>query len=144
MMKNKLILLLAASFFILACNESSTMKENDRVYPVVETQQNEDLENQDYKKDMEEFKKIAEDKIAANEKSISEFNARIATQKSEAKAEYEAKIAELNEQNVDLKKRISDFKTDSKSSWESFKTEFSNDMDKLGTALKSFTINNEK
>lgn len=144
MMKNKLILLLAASLLILACNEPTQMKENERVFPLVETQQNEDVENQDYQKEMEEFKKIAEDKITANEKSISDFNARIAAQKSEAKAEYQAKLDDLNNQNTDLKKRISDFNTESVSKWEKFKTEFTNDMDTLGKALKAFTTHEEK
>lgn len=43
-----------------------------------------------------------------------------------------------------MKKRIADFKADSESSWNSFKAEFSEDMTKLGSAFKNFTIKGEK
>jgi len=100
-------------------------------------------ENEAYKKDMEDYKKITAEEIASNEKSLAAFNARIANLKSEAKMDYEKKIKDLNGKNSDLKKRMDDFKTDSKSSWESFKTEFGRDMSELGTSIKDFTIKNE-
>ena len=55
---------------------------------------NKDLEkaNQEYMNDMNVYKKESASKIAANETSIKEFKARIATEKSDAKAEYEMKI----------------------------------------------------
>lgn len=93
-----------------------------------------------YKKDMKEFKKKTAAKIAANDKSLLEFNARIADQKSNAKAEYKKQIEVLNNKNSDLKKKLDDFKTDNKNSWELFKNEFSHDMEELGQAFKNFTI----
>ena len=54
------------------------------------------------------------------------------------------KIAELNLKNSDMKKKLSDFKTDSKSQWEAFKTEFNSDMEQLGKSLKNLTVDNEK
>lgn len=93
---------------------------------------------------METFKQITAEKIAANEKSIKAFNERIADQKADAKIEYEQQIAELNRKNSDMKKKMEDFNAENKSSWDSFKTEFSHDMDELGNSIKNFTINNEK
>ena len=65
-----------------------------------------DKENAALKKEMEDYKKEQEALIASNEKSITEFNMRIANEKSEAKADYEKKIAELNQKNSDLKKKM--------------------------------------
>jgi uncharacterized protein YPO0396 len=93
---------------------------------------------------METYKKEKEAEIAANEQSIQEFNTRIANQKTEARIEYKKTIDELNRKNSDLKKRIADFKTDSKSNWDSFKTEFGRDMDELGNAFKEFTVKSSK
>lgn len=103
---------------------------------------NEELvrENAAYHMEMEEYKKTTAEQIAANEKSLEEFNTRIAKQKGEAKAEYIKEIEELNRKNSDMKKKIAEFKTDNKTNWETFKIEFSRDMDELGTAFKNFTV----
>lgn len=128
--------------FLTSCSTSSEKLENAE-QKVTDANQNLKDENEAYKKDMEEYRKNTAAEIAANEKSLAAFNARISTLKSEAKSEYEAKIAKLNSKNSDLKKKMDDFKTDSKSNWEMFKTEFSHDMSELGTAIKDFTIVNE-
>lgn len=134
---------ISVTFLSIGCSSSSekVTKAEDNV---VEANKKLDEEKAAYQQDMKEFKIRSAEQIAANEKSIEEFNARIATQKMEAKAEYQKKIDELNTKNSDLKKKIADFNTDSKSSWELFKSEFSRDMDELGTAFKDFTVTNEK
>jgi hypothetical protein len=44
-----------------------------------------------------------------------------------------------------MKKRMDDYKVESKEKWDMFKAEFSNDMDELGLAFKNlFTSENEK
>ena len=43
-----------------------------------------------------------------------------------------------------MKKRLEDYKADSKDKWESFKTEFNHDMDELGSAFKDLTVKNTK
>jgi hypothetical protein len=89
------------------------------------------------------FKKESELKIAAHEKSIAEFKARIASEKKENRAKYEKKLAELEQKNTDMKKKLEDYKEDGKDKWMAFKTEFTHDMDNLGTALKGFTAKNK-
>jgi DNA anti-recombination protein RmuC len=103
---------------------------------------NEELiqENEAYVKEMEEYRKTTAEQIAANEKSLEEFNTRIAKEKGEAKAEYQKEIEELNKKNSDMKRKMAEFKTDNKTNWETFKIEFSRDMDELGTAFKNFTV----
>ncbi|MFA7273847.1 MAG: hypothetical protein WC044_08255 [Crocinitomicaceae bacterium] len=144
----KSIGIILTSFFIMgllltSCSTPSEKAQNEEDN-VTEAQEKLDDSNENYKKDMEDFKARTATQIEANEKSIQDFNARIADQKSEAKADYEKKIAELDSKNSDLKKKMDDFKADSQSSWESFKTEFGHDMDELGTAFKDFTNKNTK
>lgn len=101
-----------------------------------------DKANEEYEKDMENYRLEASEKIAANEKSIKDFNDRMAKEKKEVTADYKKKMDELNQQNSDMKKKMDDYQAEGKEQWDTFKTEFSNDMDKLGKAFKElFTTN---
>jgi chromosome segregation ATPase len=142
------ILLTALMMLLLGISgcSSSTKKEEKPVQMNSEAQEQaeQDAINAETKKEMEEYTQQLNAQIAENEKNLIDFNARIANQKGDAKAEYEKKIAELNIKNSDLKKKLADFKTNSKSQWESFKSEFNSDMEQLGKALKNLTVNNER
>ncbi len=133
----------ATAFLFSSCSTPAE-KVDDAAENVMEAQEDLDDANEDYKEEMKDYRETTANQIAANEKSIEEFNARIANQKKEAKVEYEAKIAELDSQNTDLKKRMDDFQADGKTSWETFKAEFGKDMDALGEAFRDFTIEDEK
>jgi hypothetical protein len=105
---------------------------------------NEELDqaNHEYLAEVEKYRKEASEKIAANEKSIAEFNARMATEKSDAKAAYQDKITAIEKKNSDLKKKMDEYKAEGKDQWEKFKIEFSRDMDELGKAFKNLTTSN--
>jgi 3-dehydroquinate dehydratase len=92
----------------------------------------------------QKFKKDAEEKIIAQNKSITEFKARISKEKKENRAKYEKKLAELEQKNSDLKKKLDDYKDDGQDKWTSFKIEFNHDMDELGKAFKDLTVKNTK
>src|SRR5882672_5487943 len=62
--------------------------------------------NEEYLADMESYRKETAEKIAANNRSIAEFNARIKEQKQEAAADYKLKIAKLEQKNTDMKKHM--------------------------------------
>ena len=103
-----------------------------------------ELANQEYIADLEAYRKESAIRIAANEKSIVEFNARIELEKKEARAEYKQKIADLEKKNSDMKKSMDDYKADGKENWKKFKAEFNHDMDELAKAFKDLTVNNKK
>jgi hypothetical protein len=90
----------------------------------------------EYQKEIDDFKTINSNNIAANEQNISDFNLRIETEKDVVKADYKKKIAELEAKNTDMKKRMADYKEDGKENWEIFKVKFNRDMDQLGYALR--------
>lgn len=54
------------------------------------------------------------------------------------KANYDKKIAELEQKNSDIKKRMDDYKAKDKENWAAFKIEFSHDMDELGNSFSDF------
>lgn len=138
----KSILVLAAFTFItgailINCNTPAE-KVDKAEKNVVEAHQDLDKANQEYLADVEKYRKETADKIAANDKSIAEFKARIAHEKIDAQVAYQKKIAVLEQKNSDLKKKIDAYKAESKEQWELFKAEFSKDMDELGTAFVNF------
>ena len=136
-------ILFATSLVVTSCN-SPAEKVEDAKEKVMDA--NEDLTkaNEAYLADVESYRTETSEKINSNSQSIIEFNNRIDGEKNEAKADYKKRIAELETKNSDMKKRMEDYKADSKENWESFKAEFNHDMDALGNALKDLTVNNKK
>ncbi len=94
--------------------------------------------------EVENYKAQHQAQIEENERSIAEFNARIDSQKKEARADYKKKIAELDAKNTDMKKRMDDFNSDNKAGWERFKEEFNHDMEALGDAFRDLGEDNKK
>jgi len=142
----KSILALAASALIAAATLTScntpAKKVEEAQNDVKEANKDLDKANKEYLADIESYKKEMAEKIAANNQSIAEFNARIANQKREAAADYKLKITELQQKNSDMKRHMDEYKAEGKEKWEKFKTEFGHDMEELGKAFKDFTIKN--
>ena len=130
----KSILVLAASALITgavitSCNTPAKKVENAQ-NEVNEANEKLDQANEEYLADIESYRKETADKIAANDRSIAEFNARIRREKMDAKADY--------------KKKMDDYKAEGKENWEKFKAEFSHDMEEIGKAFKDLTVKNVK
>lgn len=138
----KTIIILAAITFITgaiftSCNTPAEKVDNAEKN-VINATNDLDKANQEYLVDVENYRKETADKIAANDKSIADFKARIAHEKLDAQVAYQKKIVALEQKNSDLKKKIDGYKAESKEQWELFKVEFSKDMDELGTAFVNF------
>lgn len=144
----KLILSLATYTFIsgaiLTSCTSSAEKLEEAKKDAVEANSDLTKANEEYLTDIENYRKETADKIAANERSIAEFEARIATEKKEARAEYKEKIIKLEQKNSDARKKMDEYKAEGKESWEIFKAEFNHDMEELGKAFKDLGNNNVK
>jgi uncharacterized coiled-coil protein SlyX len=131
-----LAILVAFSGLLLACStpaEKVTKAEND----VIEAEAALELTQEQYLQDMEDFKRVNNERIAANDKTIAEFNARVASQKKEAKEDYRKKVAALEAKNADMKSKIADFKAESQAGWAQFKADFNAEMDALGESFKA-------
>lgn len=142
----KSILCLATSAFIAgeiftSCNTPAQKVENAQ-NNVTEANLDLNKANEEYLEDIEKYRKETADKIAANNLSISDFNARIENEKKEAKTDYKKKLAVLENKNNDIKKRMEDYQAEGKEKWELFKAEFNHDMNELGLALKDLGVKN--
>ncbi|MBK8623877.1 MAG: hypothetical protein IPN79_19520 [Saprospiraceae bacterium] len=136
----KLLALIVISGFItvmFSC-DSAKQKVTNAEENVVEAEQELQEAEDDYLADVEKHRMMYSERITANEQSIAEFNARVAEEKKEVKADYQNKIKELELKNSDMKKKMDEYKADGKDGWEKFKTEFDKDMDNLGNAITEF------
>lgn len=132
------VLLLVAVGVFAGCDYSREKKVEDAKENV--QQANSDLKaaQAEYDKEWQQFQKDAEFRIRTNENRIDEFKAEIQTARGKFKAKYEKEVARLEERNIELKKKISEYKYDGKDDWEEFKRGINHDLDVVGTALNDF------
>ena len=147
-MKKTILVIAVCSFiikslFLTGCS-SSAQKADKAEQNVIKTNNDLDNANKAYITDIENYRKETAKKIATNNQSITEFKARVNHDKKFARADYNKKIADLEQKNHDMKKRMDDYKANGKENWETFKRELNHDMDELGKSFKDFTVKNEK
>lgn len=128
-------------FIISGCNNSARKVENAQE-EVTEAKEELDEANKEYAIEIEIYKKDTEANVMTNQKIIDDFKLRIENEKTEVKAKYNKVIAVLEEKNNDMGKKMDDYKAEGKEQWESFKTEFSRDMDNLGKAFTDLSVDN--
>lgn len=119
-------------------SEKVTSAQND----VIEANKRLEVANQEQIAELAAYRRETNAKIVANNESIAAFNARIDSEKEEAREAYKKKVSDLEKKNTDMKKRLDEYKAEGKEGWENFKAEFNHDMDEIGNAMKDLTIKN--
>lgn len=82
-------------------------------------------------------------KVKENEKELADLKAKMKKNGKKMDAAYKEKVDMLDKQSTALKNRIADYDK-SPSEWESFKREFTHDMEEFGKAFKDLTVDNKK
>lgn len=146
-MKNKFFILtiigMIAGFAAIGCNIDREKKVEDAKQKAAQANQDLKMAEAQYESDWRQFKYEAELKIAANEKRIEVFKEAIKTASKKFKAGYVNEVWKLEQKNIELKKKLSDYKYEGKDKWEDFKQEFNDDMDGLGNAIKDIFTKND-
>jgi len=88
------------------------------------------------------FKSETQLKIEDNEKRIAELKIKLKKPGKLLDPAYQKRIDALELKNQEMKSRIDAYEKN-QSNWETFKREFSHDMDELGMAIKDFTVDNK-
>lgn len=139
-MKNKFFILtiigMIAGFAAIGCNIDREKKVEDAKQKVAQANQDLMAAEALYEKEWQQFKNDAEFKIAANEQRIEEFKIEIKTASKKFKADYINEVWKLEQKNIVLKKKISEYKYEGKDKWEEFKQEFNDDMEGLANAIR--------
>lgn len=146
-MKNSLLTIVTAGTILatiaIGCNSPATKVENAK-QDLKEARQELSQEQKDSIADFTAFKTESEDRIAGNEKTIAAFKERMVTDKTQTKKADQKVIDELEQRNINMRKKMDEYKYEGKDNWLSFKKEFNHDMDDLGQSLKNLTVKNTK
>jgi len=139
-MKNKYFILtvigLIAGAVLTSCSVSKEKTLEDSKENVKQADQDLKVAQAQYDKEWQQFKSDAEVKINDNETSIDKFKVKIKSASTDFKAKYEKEVVVLEQRNIELKKKISEYKFEGKDKWEQFKRGFNQDMDIVGKAIK--------
>jgi hypothetical protein len=139
-MKNKyfilaVILLIAGSVFS-GCNNRDDTKEK------VEEANKAMIEAQaQFEKEWQQFKTDAELKIDANQKLIDDLKAAMKTTSAKFKAKYGNQVLTLEQNNIELRKKLNDYKYAGKDNWEEFKKDFNSEVDTVVVAIEDIFKN---
>jgi len=90
------------------------------------------------KESIQQFRMESEKELSANDKSIAAFKVLIARESKQNRALYEKKLADLEQQNREMKKNLKEFNAEQKDKWELFRARFKQDMDEHARAIKTF------
>jgi hypothetical protein len=77
----------------------------------------------------------AEVRINENEKKIAEFKEAMKTTTNNFKAKYENEVLTLEQNNIQLRKRLNEYRYDGKDNWDVFKRDFNREVDLVENSL---------
>jgi len=137
------VFIIIAAVILKSCN-SPEGKVKAAESKVTESLQDLNKARDSYDDEVKKFRKEMEQKIADNEMKIADFNFKIANEKLKDKLEYEQKTNALELRNKTMKKKLDEYKGDNIAVWESFKSEYNNDMNELQKSIKDLEIENVK
>ena len=134
-------ILLAGGIFT-SCNTAAEKVDNAKDKSI-KADEDFNTAKEEYLADVENFRRETDAKIEANKQMIADFTVKIASAKKDAKAYYTEQIAVLEQKNTAMKQKLDEYEVTGKDNWDTFKEEFSRDMNDLRVAFKNFTIKNE-
>jgi hypothetical protein len=140
-MKNSIVMITALLAFTLSCNSPEKKVENAK-QDLKEAKAELSQEQKDSVADFMSFKRESDERILANEKIIQAYKERMKIAKRKIKKADQKRVDELEQRNIDMRKKMEDYEANGKDKWEAFKQEFNHDMDDLGKALKNLTVKN--
>jgi predicted nucleic acid-binding Zn-ribbon protein len=96
----------------------------------------------DLKVEWQKFKTASEEQITKNENRITAFKEKMEASGAKSKTKYNKEIAKLEQKNRELKQKLDDYKDEGQGKWETFKANFTRDMDDLGKTMKDLFKDN--
>jgi len=125
-----------AGTLLMGCGKTSEQKVETAKEDVKDAKQELKAAQTEYLAEWQTFKREAEQTIAANEKRIDAFKEKMEKAGPKFRAKYSKEVAVLEQKNLDLKKKLEEYKDGGQSNWEEFKTNFKHDMDAMGKTME--------
>ncbi len=138
-----LIAVFAGAFAFTACNSPEKKVDNAREKVEQEKQDVRDAQN-DYAKEIDQYKRDQAQKLADNEKNIAEYRVKIKNDNITVRERREKKVAELEVENKNLRTKLDAYNDNDPNNWQRFKSEFNQSMDHLGNSFKELFHDDDK
>lgn len=137
-------ILILAAYSAITGLELTSCTPSQKVETENVSQANPSMEesNQAYLEDVKVYRKEMSDKFNEFDQKLIEFNLKIEELKDDAKADYQKRLEVLEQKNNNLKEKINSYKEEGKEKWDTFKAEFSHDIDELAQAFWDLSTNN--
>jgi hypothetical protein len=139
-MKNNILTFAAmglmAGTFLAGCDKTPEQKLEAKKESIEQAKLDTTDARAERAKEWQAFKTESELQIAANEKRIDAYEAKMEKAGPKAKAKYSKEVTELKKKNHALKEKLEDYKDGDPSKWQEFKTNFKADMDAVGKTMK--------
>ncbi|MBN1398679.1 MAG: hypothetical protein JXA06_11665 [Bacteroidetes bacterium] len=126
---------LMIGILLTGCDKTSEQRKKNVNENVIDAEQKLENAQAEFEAEWQAFKSESEKTIAANEQKIDAFKKNMEKAGSIMKAKYIEQVAVLEQKNIDLKKKLADYKDEGQSKWQEFKTNFKNDMDAIGKTM---------
>jgi outer membrane murein-binding lipoprotein Lpp len=127
---------------MLAGCQSSADKVKDAEEKVQDANDQVDIAKQELdqalKDSIQQFRKESEAALNENEKSIAAYKVKIAKEKSNFRTRDEQRLAELERQNLNMRRDLNNFNDAQKDKWDSFRARFKSDMENHAKAMRDF------
>lgn len=125
------------AFTALSCDSSPDRMERAQT-SVIEAERDLDIAQAEIESEVRIYRQETANDIRENNMAIAVIKVRIENEEGEAKATYKKRIADLERNNVNLKREIDNYRVTNSDHWNDFKQNFSSSMDDLGNSLDDF------
>lgn len=125
------------AFTALSCDSSPDRMERAQT-SVIEAERDLDIAQAEIESEVRIYRQETANDIRENNMAIAVIKVRIENEEGEAKATYKKRIADLERNNVNLKREIDNYRITNSDHWNDFKQNFSSSMDDLGNSLDDF------
>lgn len=125
------------AFTALSCDRPSNDMERAQT-DVIEAERDLEIAQTEIEAEVQVYRQETASDIRDNNLAIANIKQRIENEDQESRATHHTRIAELEEENSDLKRKIDNYRISDRNHWDSFRNDFSSSMDNLGNSLDNF------
>ena len=125
------------AFVAQSCDRSHDSIESAET-TVIEAERDLEIAHSEIEAEVRIYREETANDIRENNLAIAGIKEKIQHEDADVKAANEVRIADLENTNRDLKRQIDNYSISNRDHWNSFKDQFSSDMDDLGSSLNNF------
>ncbi|MFO7525901.1 MAG: hypothetical protein R6W68_10630 [Ignavibacteriaceae bacterium] len=125
------VILIIAGILFTSCDNTRDGARDE----VEEANQNMIDAQYEFDKEWQEFKSDAETRINENEEKIADLKESMKSTSANFKTKYENEILTLEQNNIQLRKKLNEYKYDGKNNWNEFKRDFNREVDSVVESL---------